>query len=50
MTDLFQITPTPPTTLSVRTGKPERFSFTVKSLAAPDQAHDVVLQDRKSVV
>lgn len=40
----FTITPTPPTSLVLPHGQEGRFSFTVHSLAAPDKAHEVMLQ------
>jgi hypothetical protein len=40
----FKITPTPPASIALDPGEEARLSFTVESLAAPDQVREVVLQ------
>jgi hypothetical protein len=42
--NLFTITTTPPSSLELDVGQVGKLSFTVTSLAAPDQAKDVMLQ------
>jgi hypothetical protein len=41
---LFKITPTDPTAIQVPPGQEGKFSFTIESLAAPDQTHEIQLQ------
>jgi hypothetical protein len=42
--NLFTITPTPPPSLKLEVGQSGKLSFTVTSLAAPDQSKEVILQ------